>query len=48
MLKNRIIAIIAGLALLLAVAGASTMVDTPGQAAAPQAVACSGNAGGGC
>lgn len=50
-MKKRIIAIVAGVAMLLAVAGVSGVVaDTLGYAVTPQGHACnsSGSAGGGC
>jgi hypothetical protein len=49
MLKRRLIAIVVGIALTLAMAGASTVVaDALGLVVTPQAQACSSGAGGGC
>ena len=51
MLKKRLIAVVAGLALLAAVTGSSgIMADALGLAVTPQAYACNsgGSAGGGC
>lgn len=50
MLKKRIMAVIAGLALLAAVAGSSVAADTLGLEMTPQAHACQSgsSAGGGC